>query len=238
MLLVVLCCCFQMWSSRDLLKSLLVGRYLLPPEVLLLSGVFSHLVWIHLVHSSCSLLWQNSSAFMSFLVPTTHQAGSWKPLFCFPEGGATAHVCGFPLASRPWSVFWQHSASWSLLLLPHLGTRIRSQWQSGGGVHSVLKVLGDPQVRIFQRLEGGLAECSQQEPHHFNAFWYSYLPLSRSPSAPSPGGPASVLWVLLERNRFLQQRPAAAGEAYHPLTDFPFPKGEVTASQFSPTVSP
>lgn len=54
---------------------------------------------------SCSCLWENAEAFNVFSPP--YSAGGWllEPLFCFLEGRATAHVCGLPLARRPWSVF-------------------------------------------------------------------------------------------------------------------------------------
>ena len=35
---------------------------------------------------------------MSSLVFTSHKAGFWKPLFCFPEDGAIAQVCDSSLA--------------------------------------------------------------------------------------------------------------------------------------------
>ena len=60
MFLVVLCYCFCIWNSRHLLKSSLFAvRW----EVLLvgpgISGIFSDLPWMHLFHTSCSLLWPN-----------------------------------------------------------------------------------------------------------------------------------------------------------------------------------
>lgn len=42
--------------------------------------------------------------FMSFLVPTNHQVGYWKPVL-FPEGGAVAQLCGFSLAPQSMACF-------------------------------------------------------------------------------------------------------------------------------------
>lgn len=40
-----------------------------------------------------------------FLDPTTYQASCRYTLFCFPNGGTTAQICGFFLVHRPWSAF-------------------------------------------------------------------------------------------------------------------------------------
>lgn len=40
-----------------------------------------------------------------FLDPTTNQASCRYTLFCFPNGGTTAQICGFFLVHRPWSAF-------------------------------------------------------------------------------------------------------------------------------------
>ena len=48
---------------------------------------------------------------------------------------------------------------------------------------------------------------SQQDLIPSNVLWNSYLLRSLSPLWPSHGGPAVVLWLLLERNEFLQLQP-------------------------------
>lgn len=60
MFLVVLCCCLYIWCNRHLLKSLLVtfGRGILLDSVVTTWGFL--FVSTHLLHTFCSLLWQNS----------------------------------------------------------------------------------------------------------------------------------------------------------------------------------
>ena len=107
MFLVVLCCCCCIWSSRHLLKSLLVVFKwgILFVGIVINSAFF----WVPLFHSACSLLWQTFKTFISFLVLTTHQTGHW--LLCFREGDATAQVSGFSFAHRPWPFLWSHALS-------------------------------------------------------------------------------------------------------------------------------
>lgn len=64
---------------------------------ILFVGVFYLLLYGY----TCStLLYPSVAEFLSFyvsLVPTTHQAGYWKPLFCFPEAAPQLEFVVSPL---------------------------------------------------------------------------------------------------------------------------------------------
>lgn len=62
---------------------------------------------------------------MSSLILTSHQAGLWKLLFRFPEGGTAAHDRGFSLAHRAWSVFLRALSLPELTLTAALRSALR-----------------------------------------------------------------------------------------------------------------
>lgn len=78
---------------------------------------------------------------MSSFTLTTHQAGCWKLLFRFPEGGTAAHDCGFSLAHRAWSVFLRALPLPELTLTAALGSSLRelaeSGWRCGFSTRSI-----------------------------------------------------------------------------------------------------
>lgn len=212
MFLGVLQCCFCIWHSRTphILTSCLQVRYTVHSSC---SGW--GFLWPYMdtpVHTSYSLLWQNSklSCLLWFL-----KLACWNPVFYSPEGGITAQACGFSLVPDSALIVWKHSIYWTSLWPLHSGTNTRSWLQSGEkqgfntwstGGH-LWAQWGDPQVRLPEahgQTSCCFAECSPWEPCPFNTLWYSHLSFLIS----SYGGPTSVLWVLLEGSAFLQQCPA------------------------------
>lgn len=67
--------------------------------------------------------------------------------------------------------------------------------------------------------------------HLFNAFWYSYLHLSRSPRSPFLGASALILWVMLETWVSLAAS-HSAGEVGHSLAPLPFFPWEGSPTSF------
>ena len=201
-------------------------------------GAFSDLVWIHLLHTSCSLLWQNSYVCMSSLELTILQAGCLKFLFCFPEGGTAALLCDFSSAHRPWPVVWMNSLSSIIYSCCCTQERVQDASQRvQGGVDLTLRALGnahgpgggDPWVRFFQWLHGCASswspECIQQERGVFKALWYSHLPLSQYPSS-SQSWRSYLNTLGVAREKWAS--PAVchtAREAGHSLTTLSFPCG-------------
>ena len=99
-------------------------------------------------------------------------------------------------------------------MLPHLGTCIRSQWQKwgrcvcalstqgvGGSSSEVLPETGDWRVELLSAVS---RNCIPLMPFDM------LICLSQISFCPQSQDLASVLWVLLERNKFLQQHQAAA----------------------------
>lgn len=123
--LIVLHCCFLIWSSRYLRSLQIVFRW-----GILLSGLLSDLVCIYLLSTSYFCLWQNSYAFMFSLVLTTH----WMALFCFPIStpftGLTATFESVHRSTTNWEGVWVALAV------------LRCHWSKWG----------DPWLRSAQRL--------------------------------------------------------------------------------------
>lgn len=131
---------------------------------------------------------------MSFLVLITHQAAV-RNFSGFPGGGTVAHVCGFSLAHRAWSVFLSALPVPELALTAALRSALRKLAAEWGGVRLALVALGLPmgpmrgsstevlpEARQLTSTED--PECSHPELHPFNAPCCSYLPLSQSPFSP------------------------------------------------------
>ena len=122
-----------------------------------------------------------------------------------------------------WSGFWKHSVYWSFLLPLHLGVHTGSLPNSVGGcgfspqgVGSACRpTVGDPLVKFCQWLVGQLPAnvlCIVNKYHvplmPLDILICLFPSIFRRPYPhPSHGSPALVLWVLLERNEFVQQHP-------------------------------
>lgn len=197
MFLVSLCCCFCIWSSRPLLKSLLVAfrRYWYWSLVLLYEGFPRFLNgW-----TSSTLLVQACRGTLVFLlVPRVHQSGCWKSLFCFLEGSIIySSNCNFSLTCTPWSTLLRILQLLGLLSLPACSGACH---RMGGGVGLALGDAHRPSREIpewySQRLVGRLpAEVLKQsaETVLLSCPWYSCL----LPSPPLPFLPSwkSRLWT-------------------------------------------
>lgn len=99
-------------------------------------------------------LWQDSYSCLPSLDLATHQAGYWRPPFCFPKGRTKSQVCGVSLGCI-WLAFWASSlAIWqSSLSLPsgtHREPALGWGFVWGGGTWSTECVHG-PGVWICVR---------------------------------------------------------------------------------------
>ena len=81
---------------------------------------------------------------MLSLVLTARPAGSLKPVFCIPEGGAIAQLCGFSLARWPWPASGALSPRAHPLSGARSGTHSRSPQQRWGSVSLALRTFGVP----------------------------------------------------------------------------------------------
>ena len=94
-----------MLSKREVCTLLLTSPHFLNPPApghhcARASENFWGVLWICLLHSSSSFLWQNSYPCVLSLDPATHQAGCWHPPFYFPRGRADSQACGVPVDWR------------------------------------------------------------------------------------------------------------------------------------------
>lgn len=111
------------------------------------SETFSGLLWICLLYSPCSFLWQNSYTCIKTAFNTTmHQVQCWQPLFALPKSDTTAQACNLSLDCklRPTFCMCSFAVFLSLPLLPPLGVHTGSLLQRGvvgrGEAYWVLEV--------------------------------------------------------------------------------------------------
>ena len=128
MFLVSLCRCFCIWSSRPLLKSLLVAFRWYWSLVLLYEGF----PWFLNGWTSSTLLVQPCGGTLMFLlVPRAHRSGCWKSLFCFLEGSVIhSSNCSCSLTCTPWSTLLQILPTTGLALT---ATTLKGMPQNGRG---------------------------------------------------------------------------------------------------------
>ena len=104
-------------------------------------------LWICLLHSSSSFLWQNSyTCIKTAFNTTTHQVQCWQPLFALPKSDTTAQACNLSLDCkfRPTFCMCSFALFLSLPFLPPLGVHTGSLLQRGvvgrGEAYWVLEV--------------------------------------------------------------------------------------------------
>ena len=135
-------------------------------------------LWICLLHSSSSFLWQNSYTCMPSLDPATHQAGCWHPPFYFPRGRTDSQVCGAPVDRRfGWPSVLAHNRLPELIFAAIRG--VHRVPVLGGGCVWVRQLeywvcpwtrWVDPRPRWSQWLVGRLLD-GVQSLCSFNTFW-------------------------------------------------------------------
>lgn len=150
-------------------------------------------------------------------------------LSCFPEGGATAPVCGFPFPQSPacflstetsldcflsiralsshhtWNVYKDLAAEWG-----RCGFNIWAIWVTHGPGQ------GDPWVGFSQSLMGEFSAgvLNAVSWNHIALMPFNSLicPFPTLLPTPSDGGPASIFWWLQKENGFLQLCPSQPGK--------------------------
>ena len=137
--------------------------------------------------------------FFFLLVLKTHWVGFWKLFFCFPKGGTVVKLVVSPLPTVPGLIFWEHSLSKFILSIS-----LENVHRVGNFAGLAFGVLGMTKGQMKRSLyeviqvacgltSNWSSEQSQEEPHSFNTFWYSYLSPSQSPPSPESGRSSSII---------------------------------------------
>ena len=190
-------CSFQIWSSRHLLKSLLVAFRWGTVHWWCYICDSSAFEWVDLPHSSCSLLWQNSYVSPGCLQKTSVSFSRRR--HCNSSLFLTSPqtlVCFFWEQSNYWT--YSHGLTWE--------DAQASDNRGGGRLGLAFRVLGTPwtqwgdlQVGVLPELTGGLhAEVLKQKEELCPLdILLGFLNFVLTPS--SYGGPTSELYYWREK---------------------------------------
>lgn len=164
---------------------------------LLLPGVLSIFVLVHLLHSSCFLMWQDSYPFASLLVQVIKVAtGNLSFVFQRWHYGSSLWflpcppmvACFLSVVPVCVNVLWQ----------PYSGAHIRGLHRVRGGMGLALEALEVSEDPVLPGAHGWTyCWVWSAGKLSFIHLFLDFLP------TPSYGGPVTVLWVLLDRNGFL-----------------------------------